>query len=145
MGPGFRRDDYFASAAVQRDCASCRAMIRPLLFAFAAMAAAPALADPARPPAQEEVRIPFADFGGIRSFQAWTDDVVYLEDRHGQWYRAQLYGPCYGLGGAMGIGIDTAGGPPFAPSTRLIAGRERCPTQPPPHSEKPQKPWKKPK
>ncbi|MEA3035763.1 MAG: hypothetical protein QOH04_1528 [Sphingomonadales bacterium] len=118
-------------------------MIRSLLLALAAVAAAPALADPPKPPAQEEVRIPFADFGGIRSFQAWSDDVVYLEDRHNQWYRAQLYGPCYGLGWAFGIGIDTGGSSTFDRFSRLIVGRERCPIQSLTRSDKPQKPWKK--
>src|SRR3954454_17265311 len=114
-----------------------------LLFTLAILAASPALADPPKPPAQEEARIPFADFGGIRSFQAWSDEIVYLEDRHNQWYRARLYGPCYGLGWAFGIGIDTGGSSTFDRFSRLFVGRERSRIQSLTGSEKPQKPWKK--
>jgi hypothetical protein len=118
-------------------------MIQPLLLALAALAAAAAPVDPARPPAEQEVQIPFADFGEIRSFQAWSDDVVYLQDRHDQWYKARLLGPCYGLSWAMGIGVDTGGGPMFDRFSRLIVGRELCSIQSLTRTGKPQRPGKK--
>ncbi|MBV8685327.1 MAG: hypothetical protein JOZ90_14635 [Alphaproteobacteria bacterium] len=99
------------------------------LAAAAAAVAAPAAAAPGgqeRAPAGEEVSIPFARLGGIRSFEAREDDVVYLQDRHRNWYRAELYGPCFGLRWAFGIGIDTRGSSSFDRFSALIVGKERC-------------------
>jgi hypothetical protein len=118
-----------------------------LALAAAASLAAPAAARPDRAPLPvrpgEEVSIPFVDFGGIRSFEAYTDQEVYLEDRHRNWYKAELIGPCFGLNWATGIGIDTHGGSSFDHFSRLIVGRERCQIGSLTRSDKPEKPWKK--
>jgi hypothetical protein len=84
---------------------------------------------PAPPPAGEEASIPFAHFGGVWSFEAPDDDLVYLQDRSRNWYRAQLYGPCFGLGWTNGIGIDTRGSASFDRYSILIVGNERCAIQ----------------
>jgi hypothetical protein len=108
--------------------------MKTMIFAFAAAAsfAAPGLAAPrpAPPPSSgEEVSIPFAHFGGIWSFEAREDDVVYLQDRSRNWYRAQLYGSCFGLSFANGIGVDTRGSSNFDRFSTLIIGRESCPIE----------------
>ncbi|MDB5692121.1 MAG: hypothetical protein JWO81_1184, partial [Alphaproteobacteria bacterium] len=59
-------------------------------------------------------------------FEAQDDDLVYLQDRSRNWYRAQLYGPCFGLGWANGIGVDTGGSASFDRFSTLIVGGERC-------------------
>lgn len=96
-----------------------------LLAALWAAAAAPAKPAPP-PPAGEEVSIPFVRFGGIWSFDAPSDDLVYIQDRSGNWYRAQLYGPCIGLSWAHGLGVDTHGSDTFDRYSALIVGRQRC-------------------
>ena len=102
-----------------------------LLPATAALLAAaiPAVAQPApdKAPVREEVRIPFASFGGIRNFRAVGDDVVYLEGTHRRWYRAELNGPCINLPAALRIGFDTRyNGSTLDNSSTLIVGGEAC-------------------
>ena len=109
--------------------------MRKTILAVAAAAvslAAPLAAAPSRQPAPEpgaEASIPFAHFGGVWSFEAPDDDLVYLQDRSRNWYRAQLYGPCFGLGWANGIDIDTRGSSSFDRYSLLIVGNERCAIQ----------------
>jgi len=102
-----------------------------LAAAAAALLAAPAAARPARSdplpaPAAQEVRIPFADFHGIRSFHADDDRIVYLQDYRRNWYRAELNGPCFGLPWARRIGVDNRGSSTFDRFSILIVGDERC-------------------
>ncbi len=101
-----------------------------MLALFAALLAAPLAAAPAKPAgppsAGEEVSIPFVRFGGIWSFDAPSDDLVYIQDRSGNWYRAQLYGPCIGLSWANGIGVDTRGSDTFDRYSALIVGHRHC-------------------
>jgi hypothetical protein len=103
------------------------------LFALAAaaalaapLAAAPPGTKPAPPAAEEQVSIPFVRFGGIWNFDAPSDDLIYLQDRSGNWYRAQLYGPCLDLDWANGIGVDTRGSDTFDKDSVLLVGRQRC-------------------
>jgi hypothetical protein len=93
-----------------------------------ALAASSSLTAAATPPAQAggEVSIPFARFGGIWNFEAQDDDVIYLQDRSRNWYRAQLSGPCFGLRFADGIGVDTRGSASFDRFSTLIVGQDRC-------------------
>jgi hypothetical protein len=104
-------------------------MKKTLLALAAAALAAPALAAPPaapRPYSTEEVRIPFATFGGIRNFEADGTDAVYLQDRARRWYHAELAGPCQELPWAFGIGVDTRGSSTFDRFSTLIVGRDRC-------------------
>src|SRR3954451_17347280 len=106
----------------------------PLALAAAAALATPLAAAPSRPAAPpaaagEEVSIPFVHFGGIWNFEAQDDDVVYLQDRSRNWYRAQLNGTCRDLSWANAIGVDTRGSPNFDRFSSLIVGRERCPIE----------------
>jgi hypothetical protein len=118
-------------------------MIKLILPAFAAALLSAPLAA-AQPPAQEardgtprqeapraeEARIPFANFrGGVRSFHADEQDVVYLQDRRRNWYRAELIGSCFGLPFARAVGIDTRGSSVFDRFSTLIVEGERCKLQ----------------
>jgi uncharacterized protein DUF6491 len=98
-------------------------LLLPLL-AFAA-AAPPALAEP---PARQdqEVRIPFVQFGAIRNFRPVGDDVVYFEGRRHIWYRATLNGPCLGLPAALRIGFDRRYGDTLDNSSTLLVDGEAC-------------------
>ena len=98
-----------------------------ILLAGLAAIAAPAAASPAPSPERgPEVRIPFPARGGIRSFHAEGDEILYIQDRRKRWYRAELYGPCLGLGHALGIGYDTRGTSSFDRFSHIIVGAERC-------------------
>ena len=106
-----------------------KTILLPVSAALLAVAV-PALASPSGPqaaPAREEVRIPFASFGTIRSFRPVGDDVVYLQGTHRRWYRAELNGPCINLPAALSIGLDTRfNGNTLDNSSTLIVGGERC-------------------
>ncbi len=95
----------------------------PLL---AAALAAPALAVP--PTAgREEVSIPFVSQPrSIRSFKAAGDDLVYLRDRRGRWYRARLGGACLGLRWANAVGYDTRGGLSLSRGGAILVEGQRC-------------------
>lgn len=85
-----------------------------------------AAATPAAPP-RAEVGIPFVSQPrSIRSFRAAGDDLVYLRDRRGRWYRAELGGACLGLRWANVIGYDTRGGLSLARSGSILVEGQRC-------------------
>jgi predicted DNA-binding WGR domain protein len=113
-----------------------------LTLAAAALLAAPSAAAPSREApvaAREEVRIPFVNFGGVRSFHADDDDVVYLQDRSRRWYRAELIGNCLGLRWANRIGVDTRGSSTLDRFATLIVDDERCQLSSLTRSEKPER------
>jgi hypothetical protein len=94
---------------------------------LAASLAAPALA---APPAEErargeEVGIPFPGFR-LRDFRPESRDVLYIEDRRRNWYRAELIGPCLELPFARAIGIDTRGSSRFDRFSAIVVEGERC-------------------
>lgn len=65
------------------------------------MAVAASAAD--NPPAN--VRIPFANYGGIFDWRADGDHALYIQGRNRQWYHAELMGPCTDLPFAEHIGF----------------------------------------
>jgi hypothetical protein len=79
----------------------------------------------AEPQALREARIPFVNHGGIRDFRPAGRDVVYLQDRGRQWYRAELMGPCLGLPFARAIGVRTHGSSLDRFGALLVEG-QRC-------------------
>jgi hypothetical protein len=105
--------------------------MKTLVIALAGVAALAGPAAAAPPPSDRaaEVRIPFPGRGGIRSFHAEGDEILYIQDRRKRWYRAELYGPCLGLGHALAIGYDTRGTGSFDRFSHIIVGRERCAIQ----------------
>jgi len=90
--------------------------MRPIFIALAAASilaapAAQAKTDPAQDAAQSQsaqqnAEIPFASSGGIWDWRADGDSAVYLQDLHGQWYRAELFMPAFDLPFVQFIGID---------------------------------------
>jgi hypothetical protein len=118
-----------------------------LIPILAAALAAPAVAAPPQKTGGmrgEEVRIPFPGFR-IRNFRADERDVVYLEDRNRNWYRAEVIGPCQDLPFAQAIGIDTRGSSSFDKFSAIVVGGDRCPLLSLTRAEKPQKRAKKPR
>ena len=119
-------------------------MTNILLAFLAAALAAPAAAAPTHASGErdalraEEVRIPLPGFR-IRNFRAESRDVVYLEDRSRNWYRAELIGPCFDLPFAQAIGIDTRGSSNFDRFSAIVVGRDRCQLTSLTRSEKPSK------
>jgi hypothetical protein len=92
-----------------------------LFLALLAAAAAPA-ASP-----RDEVSIPFVSQPrSIRSFNAPSNDLVYLQDRRGLWYRAEIGGPCIGLPWANVIGYDTRGSFSLARGDSILVEGQRC-------------------
>jgi hypothetical protein len=73
----------------------------------------------------EEVRIPFPGFR-LRTFEAESRDVVYIQDRRRDWYRAEVMGPCLDLPFARAIGIDTRGSGSFDRFSAVLVEGERC-------------------
>jgi hypothetical protein len=119
-------------------------MMKNMMIALAAASvlAAPSLAAPAPQNAavsREEVRIPFVNFGGIRSFHSEDDGIVFLQDRSRRWYRAEVIGPCRELRWANRIGVDTRGSSSFDRFAALVVGDERCQLTSLTRSEKPER------
>jgi Family of unknown function (DUF6491) len=78
-------------------------------------------------PAHDEVSIPFVTHPrAIRSFKAPTDDLLYLRDRQGRWYRAEMGGPCIGLSWANAIGYDTRGSLSLGRGGSILVEGQRC-------------------
>jgi hypothetical protein len=101
--------------------------MKSLLLATVLLAAPAGAAPPQA--GSGDARIAFPNRGGIVRMQADGDDALYVQDRHQDWYKAQLYGPCYGLSRALGIGFDTRGSSDFDRFTTIVVGGERCPIQ----------------
>jgi Family of unknown function (DUF6491) len=96
------------------------------LLPLLAAAAAPALAVPPLPE-REEASIPFVSQPrSIRSFRAVGDDILYLQERRGRWYRAELGGPCIGLSWANAVGYDTRGGLSLSRGSSILVEGQRC-------------------
>jgi hypothetical protein len=92
----------------------------PILLALLAAAATPA-------PGSEQVSIPFASQRrAIRTFEAVGDDLLYLQDRQGRWYRAELGASCFGLSWANAIGYDTRGALTLGRGDSILVERQRC-------------------
>lgn len=79
-----------------------------VLLAGASASANPTPAAAERP-LGVEASIPFANTTGIRNFKADGDNALWIEGRRGEWYRAELFGPCIGLNHSMKVGFVTRG------------------------------------
>ncbi|HMS21173.1 DUF6491 family protein [uncultured Sphingorhabdus sp.] len=73
-----------------------------------------------------EAKIPFANNGGIRNFEANGDRGIWIEDRQRRWYYARIIGPCHNLSHANGLAFDTRGAASLDKFGGVIAGREYC-------------------
>jgi len=110
-----------------------------LLLVAAALAVPAAAAEPKG----EEVSIPFVNHPrAIRTFEATSDEILYLQDRRGRWYRAELGGPCIGVRWANAIGYDTRGGLSLDRFSRILVEGQTCPivsltrSEPPPRKRR---------
>jgi hypothetical protein len=110
-------------------------MKTPLFLLAAALAVPAAAADPER----QEASIPFVNHPrAIRTFEATSDEILYLQDRRGRWYRAELGGPCIGIRWANVIGYDTRGGLSLDRFSHILVEGQSCPivsltrSEPPP-------------
>jgi len=91
---------------------------------FALLTAVPTIAAKAD---RGNAEIPFVAFGGVRNWTATNNSAVYLQAPNGQWYRADLMGPCTGLPFAFGIGVQTDFGDTFDRFSSIIVDGHRCP------------------
>ena len=96
------------------------------LFTAAALAALALAPAEARPPRPAQASVPFVRFGGVSNWQANDENTLYVQSNGGQWYKADMAGPCYGLDTALGIRIDTGGTDTFDNFSTVIVGHERC-------------------
>ena len=98
-----------------------------ILGAAALLPSGPSAAAPPDAPAAQEVSIPFVGRGAIRTFEAVSDDVVYIQHRNRSWYRAELFGPCFGIQHALAIGVRNRGViNTLERSADLIVDGQRC-------------------
>lgn len=80
-----------------------------------------------QPAIGKEASIPFVRLNGIRDFRADGDDAVYLQDRSGKWYHANLVGPCLGLTTSTRIAVDTRfGGNSLDRTGTLLVDGQSC-------------------
>jgi hypothetical protein len=81
----------------------------------------------AGPTPGEQVSIPFANHrDSIRTFEAPSDDVLYLQDRQRRWYRAEMGAGCFNLSSATAIGYDTRGGLSLDQFGAILVEGRRC-------------------
>jgi hypothetical protein len=83
-----------------------RKMLAPLVIALAL--AAPSGANASR--AATDASIPFANHGGVYTWEVERDGAIWFQDNHRHWYRATLMGNAFDLPFAETIGIDTRPG-----------------------------------
>jgi hypothetical protein len=103
-------------------------MIRALALSIALFAAACATTDGSQPtaPSAPEASIPFADFGGIRSFRPGPDDTLLLEGTTGRWYQATFFGPCHDVPYAEQIGVISGPGGRVDRFSGIIVRGQTC-------------------
>lgn len=106
---------------------------------------APEKPSPPQAGTRTQARIPFANHGTIRNWQADGDRALYLQADGGQWYRAELMGYCPDLNFADTIGFETLGTGDFDNFSNIVVRGRRCPlaslvkSDPPPRKAKPAK------
>lgn len=58
-------------------------------------------------PAAAEARIPFANHGGIWSWQVENSSTLLIQSQNRKWYKATLMSPCFDLPFAETVGFET--------------------------------------
>ena len=90
-------------------------LISASVFASAAAGAADTPSAPPPAPASSpapaapaaEARIPFANHGGIWSWQVENNTTMLIQSQNRKWYRATLMSPCFDLPFAEAVGFET--------------------------------------
>ena len=99
------------------------AMLLPALALTAGAASAQRAPD--RPGRQ--VTIPLVGGSSVRTFQPTRNgDAVYIQSFRGDWYLAQLYGPCFDLPYASRIGFKSFSSMSLDRGDTILAGRQQC-------------------
>lgn len=93
--------------------------------------------------AAEQATIYFANHAGsIRDWQSDSQNELFVQDIHRQWYRATFWAPCWGLPFAIAVGFRTGTMDRIDQYSSVIVEGERCTfrtfekSDPPPPSEK---------
>jgi len=117
-----------------------------LLLAFAGLAVAPYAFSGSTAGPGEEASIPFADKGGIRTWEVVDDSTLLIQDAHGAWYRASVMGPAFMVPTAESIGFATSPSGRLEKSSSIIVHGKRYPvisltrSDPPPKEKRPGRP-----
>lgn len=110
--------------------------MKKLFIALLLGAAMPAVTATAQ---AKEVGIPFAGSGGIRDWRADGNRALYIEGRGGDWYRAELMGPCHGLNFANTIRFVSEPTDRFDRFSKIVVDRQVCHVRSLQRAEKPGK------
>lgn len=98
------------------------------------------------PRVARDVRIPFANTGGIRDWHPDGNQALYIQDRHGRWYHATLMGPCFDLPYSEQVAFLTRGTDSLDKFSAVAVRGRRCqfsslvPSAPPPSKAKQRRP-----
>ena len=87
---------------------SFRAVLGPLVVLLSGVYTM--AAEPPTPPvkaAAVEANIPFANHGGIYTWQVENDRSVLIQSQSRKWYRATLFSPCFDLPFSETLGFET--------------------------------------
>lgn len=102
------------------------------IIATTTLAALAALAAPSAAQATDdeaygrEGRIAFADRNGIRSWRVEDNDTVLVQARGGDWYRAELMGPCLALRFSNRLGFESNPDGSFDRFGRIVTDNDIC-------------------
>ena len=132
------------------DMKSCRKSVVSSLAMIAACATAMA-AEPASKPAEPvakpvvaaEARIPFANHGGIYTWQVENDRSLLIQSQGRKWYRATLFSSCFDLPFSDTIGFETDSSGSFDKFSSIRVREQTCrlsslvETAAPPKKQKP--------
>jgi Family of unknown function (DUF6491) len=97
----------------------------------AVLCASTSLAAAETPPAADapasEASIPFANHGGIYSWQVVDDRTVLIESRGRKWYKAILFSPCIGLSFSETLGFESNPSGSFDKFSSIKFRHQNCP------------------
>lgn len=112
-------------------------MMSVLVLVCCAMPLAVPAADPPTPdphaaavgskPAPAEAQIPFANHGGIYTWQVLDDKTLLVQSQSRKWYRATLMSPCFDLPFTEKLGFQTNADGSFDKFGAVTVRGQRCP------------------
>ena len=73
-----------------------------------------------------ETHIPFANHGGIYTWQVENDRSILIQGQNRKWYRATLFSPCFDLPFAEGIGFETDSSGAFDKFSAIRVRTQKC-------------------
>ena len=95
-----------------------------LVLCLAAPGAALAAAAPAQPALQ------FDQIGPVKAWRAGGENIVFIQDGKGQWYKATLYETCMSLDTSKGVRFQTETDPATnAKESKVVVDRHICTVQ----------------